>query len=100
MEEMFMLRKLTLVQEIRRFDGSMASKVVKLNALRNAVAHSFVPANRREFRKTRKVTYNGVDIYTPRGLEAYGKDMYTLHNYLFVQAFGKTLVDAGFEQVS
>jgi hypothetical protein len=37
MEEMFTLRKLALVKEIRNFDRGMAAMIAKLNALRNAI---------------------------------------------------------------
>jgi hypothetical protein len=57
MEELFMLRKLALVREIRGFDKGMAEMLQSLNALRNAMAHSFVPEMKRDYRKTRKVTW-------------------------------------------
>jgi hypothetical protein len=68
MEELFMVRKLALVREIRTFDRGMADKLQRLNALRNAMAHSFVPEMKRDYRGTRKVTW-GARIYTqPREL--------------------------------
>jgi hypothetical protein len=91
MDEMFMLRKLALVKEIRNFDGEMAKMVGKLNALRNVMAHSFVPQQRREYRRTRKVTYEGLDISTSEGIAAYDRDVLRLHDYLFQHAFGKKL---------
>jgi hypothetical protein len=93
MEELFMLRKLVLVREIRNFGRDMASIVSKLNSLRNAMAHSFVPEQRREFRNTRRVTYGDFDIYTAEGLHSYDADVLQLHDYLFRLAFGKRLAD-------
>jgi len=92
-EELFMLRKLALVREIRNFDGEMGRMVPKLNALRNAMAHSFLPENKRDYRKARKVLWNNQDLNTTAGLEAFDADMRTLIDYLFQMAFGKRLAD-------
>src|SRR5262249_54139506 len=54
MEKLYLVRKLALVKEIRKFDRKMADTITKLNALRNAVAHSFAPELRRDYRKTKK----------------------------------------------
>lgn len=91
MEEMFLLRKLALVKDIRDFDKGVAAKLATLNALRNAMAHSFVPKQKRDFRKTKKVTYRGQDIYATACFEAYDADMCDMHDYLFQLAFGKRL---------
>jgi hypothetical protein len=91
MEELFMLRKLALVKEIRKFDNEMAQTIQSLNAMRNAMAHSFVPEMKRDYRKTRKVTWKGKDIYTTAGIEQFDTDMLKLHDYLFQMAFGKKL---------
>lgn len=93
MDEMFTLRKLALAKEIRKFDRDMASLIGKFNGLRNAMAHAFTPEQRREFRESGKVLYDGLDIYTNEGLAAYDRDMLSLHDYLFQQAFGKKLAD-------
>jgi len=92
MEELFFLRKLALVKEIRKFDREMAEAIQSLNALRNAMAHSFLPENKRDYRKTGRVTWKGKDIYTIEGMEQFDTDMLKLHDYLFQMAFGKKLV--------
>ncbi|RWB79140.1 MAG: hypothetical protein EOQ50_04865 [Mesorhizobium sp.] len=55
LDDLYLVRKLAAVKEIRKVDPAIASLVEKLNAIRNALAHGFTPALRREFRKT-KVT--------------------------------------------
>src|SRR5262249_19278490 len=91
MEELFMLRKLALVREIRGFDKGMAEMLQSLNALRNAMAHSFVPEMKRDYRKIRKVIWKGQDIYTTQGMAQFDTDMRNLVDYLFQMAFGQKL---------
>jgi len=59
MERLFMLQKLALVKQIRKFDRAMARTLERLDALRNAMAHSFTPEMRREYRETKRVTWEG-----------------------------------------
>jgi hypothetical protein len=54
MERLFMLQKLALVRQIRKFDRTMARTLERLDALRNAMAHSFMPETRREYREKKK----------------------------------------------
>jgi hypothetical protein len=42
--------------------------------LRNAVAHSFFPMNKRDFKRTKKVTYKGKDVFTIEGLKTFDND--------------------------
>ena len=93
MEELFMLRKLALVKEIRGFDNRMAAMLQSLNALRNAMAHSFTPEMKRDHRKAKKVIWKGKDIYTTQGVEQFDTDMRVLLDYLFQMAFGKKLAN-------
>ena len=90
-EELFVLRKLALVKEIKPFDKHKAKLIQSLNALRNAMAHSFLPENKRDYRKTKTVTWNGKDINTTEGIEQFDSDMLLLQDYLFQMAFGKNL---------
>lgn len=91
MEELFLLRKLALVKDIRGIDKSMADLIQRLNGLRNAMAHSFLPEEKRDYRIGRKVTWARKDIYTTAGIEQFDADMLRLHDYLFQMAFGKKL---------
>jgi hypothetical protein len=100
MEELFMLRKLALVKEIRDFNQGMAKMLQSLNALRNAMAHSFMPDMKRDYREIKKVTWKGKDIYTTQGIEQFDTDMRILLDYLFHMAFGKTLASVVREYAS
>jgi hypothetical protein len=75
MEELFLLRKLSLVKEFRRFDAEPAKTIQALNSLRNAMAHDFLPERKRDCRKTGTVTWKGKDIYTMEGIERFDADM-------------------------
>ena len=55
------------------------------------MAHSFLPENKRDYRKTKTVTWNGKDINTTEGIEQFDSDMLLLQDYLFQMAFGKNL---------
>jgi len=79
MEELFLVRKLAMVKEFRHFDNEMAKTIRALNALRNAMAHSFLPENKRDYRKPRIVAWRGKDIYTIEGIEQFDADMLELH---------------------
>ena len=85
MEKLYLVRKLALVKEIRKFDRKMADTITKLNALRNAVAHSFAPELKRDYRKT------NVDLNTSKGIEGFVHDTDVLQHYLIELAFGKKL---------
>jgi hypothetical protein len=91
MERLFMLQKLALVKQIRKFDRAMARTLERLDALRNAMAHSFTPEMRREYRETKRVTWEGRDIYTTEGIEQFDADMRKLTDYLVEMAFGKAV---------
>jgi hypothetical protein len=53
---------------------------MKINDVRNALAHSFFPQNRRRYRKLGRrvayggVPYNGADIFTRPGFEKFYSD--------------------------
>jgi hypothetical protein len=91
MERLFMLQKLALVKQIRKFDRAMARTLERLDALRNAMAHSFMPETRREYREKKKVIWEGRDIYTTEGIEQFDADMRKLTDYLVEMAFGKAV---------
>jgi hypothetical protein len=69
---------------------SEAIKIIrKVNALRNAFAHSFFPENRKEHRKNKKVLYSGKDIHTYEGLQLFLNDWDSAWTYLARRAFGQ-----------
>ncbi len=73
MEDIYLLRKAALVKEIpprdRRFpfDKKIFNETLPaLNGLRNAMAHSFNPERKREYRSHRKVIWKGKHQHHPR----------------------------------
>jgi len=54
------------------------------------MAHSFMPEMSRDYRETKKATWEGRDIYTA-GFEQFDADMRRLTEYLVEMAFGKTV---------
>ena len=74
LEGMSLLRKLALVKECNRIPKPIDETITLTNVIRNAVAHSFFPMNKREFKRTSKVTYKGKDIYTLEGLRLFNDE--------------------------
>jgi hypothetical protein len=75
LEGMSLLRKLALVKEYHDIPKPIEEIIVLTNMVRNAVAHSLFPMNKRDFKKTRKVTYKGKDIFTLEGLRRFNEDI-------------------------
>jgi hypothetical protein len=89
MDEMFLIKKMELVQAIRPFPREVRSTVHRVNSIRNAMAHSFFPENRKEHRKVGKVLYLEQDIRTSEGLEGFQEDCHAAWVYLARRAYGK-----------
>jgi hypothetical protein len=58
-----------------------------------AMAHSFMPERKRDYRERKKVTWKGKDIYTTQGIEQFETDTRDLVEYLLQMAFGKKVAD-------
>jgi len=74
LDEMYLMKKADLVHAIKPIPREVRDHINRLNALRNALAHSFFPENRKEHRKNRKVLYKGIDIFTLKGIELFDED--------------------------
>jgi hypothetical protein len=70
---------------------SVRDALQKIYALRNSLAHSFFPENRREFKNVGTVPYSGVDIRTPAGLKGFLEDADKAFKYLHARAHGPEL---------
>jgi hypothetical protein len=68
LEEMYLLKKMDVVHAIKPLPSNVIKAVRKINAVRNAFAHSLFPENRKEHRKNKKVLYSDKDIRTDEGL--------------------------------
>jgi hypothetical protein len=89
LEELSLVRKLSLVKEIRVIPKPIEETLRLTNSLRNAVAHSFFPMNKRDFKRTKKVTYKGKDVFTIEGMTILNTDTDKAVAHLVDLAFGK-----------
>ena len=87
LEEMYLLKKMELVHAIDPLPSEVIKFIRKVNALRNAFAHSFFPENRKEHRKNKKVLYSGKDIHTHEGLELFLNEWHPAWTYLARRAY-------------
>jgi hypothetical protein len=88
MDEMFLVKKMELVHQIEPLPSKVRSALHRINSIRNAMAHSFFPENRKEHRKAGKVLYLGKDIRTTDGLKAFKDASHEAWVYLARRAYG------------
>ena len=89
LDEIYLLKKMDIVHAIQPLPSDIRKTIQKLNALRNALAHSFFPENRKEHRKNKKVLYAGMDINTYEGLQRFINEWSIAWDYLETRAYGK-----------
>jgi hypothetical protein len=77
-EKLYILQKLDLAKTILDIPKWVASDVAALNDLRNGIAHSFFPENRR-----RKPEWKGQSVFTDEGFDQFLVDMEKLANFFF-----------------
>jgi len=82
LDEMYLLKKMEFVHTIRPLPPDVMKTIRKINAVRNAFAHSLFPENRKEHRKNKKVLYGDRDIRTQEGLKKFLEDWQPTFNYL------------------
>jgi hypothetical protein len=93
-DEAYLLTKMRMVREIKEIPVDVRQFIERLNALRNALAHSYFPENRRQYKAHKKVIYQGTDIFTKEGVATFLEDVMRAQDYLFQQAFGVNPADA------
>jgi len=81
LERLYLLQKLDLVRSIHDIPKPVVADLAALNDLRNGIAHSFFPQNRR-----RKPEWKGKSIFTDAGFERFLEDMGKLSDF-FVERF-------------
>jgi hypothetical protein len=81
LEKLYLLQKLDLVKSIHDIPKPVIADLAALNDLRNGIAHSFFPQNRR-----RKPEWKGQSIFTEAGFERFLEDMGSLSDF-FVEQF-------------
>jgi hypothetical protein len=91
MEETSLLKKLSLVHAIRKVPKEVATAISRINDVRNALAHTLFPGERRRYWAHKKVMYDGADIFSKDGVEKFEQDHNFVLAYLYRRAFGKKL---------
>jgi hypothetical protein len=64
LDELYLPKKKDLVNAIRPLPAGIGGRIMKINDVRNAVAHSFFPQNRRRYRKQGGLLCDGADLFT------------------------------------
>jgi len=86
LDDTYLLNKMKLVRAIAEIPAPIRNAIERINAARNALAHSFFPENRRQYAPHKKVIYRGVDLHTKQGIEQFAEDFGAVRDYLFERA--------------
>jgi hypothetical protein len=81
MDEMVVLKKLAAVEAITKVPRDVSNAIKRINDVRNAVAHSLFPENRRRHMADKKVLYKGVHLFTPDGVNLFQEDYWLVSRY-------------------
>jgi len=90
LERLYLLQKLDLVKSIHDVPKSVSADLAALNDLRNSIAHSFFPQNRR-----RKPDWKGKRIFTGDGFDRFLDDMQKLSDFFVEQFWAGSPEDTG-----
>jgi hypothetical protein len=88
MDETFLLKKLATVEAIIKIPTNVSKAIKRINDVRNALAHSFFPENRRRYMSDKKVLYRGANLFTIKGVELFQEDYEIAEDYLWDKLFG------------
>lgn len=77
LEEMSLIPKLRYVKSLKKIPKPVVADIERLNALRNAVAHSFFPEN---VRKSRAL-WKGKSIFAFEGIERFTQDIFAVQRF-------------------
>lgn len=83
MDETFLLKKLSMVEAIKKVPTDVSSSIKRINDVRNALAHSLLPENRRRYMADKKVTYKGIDLFTHAGVLKFHEDYDIVHDHFW-----------------
>ena len=81
LDKIYLVQKLDLVKSMHKLPKFVSSDLAALNDLRNGIAHSFFPENRRK-----KPEWKGQNIFTRDGCDRFLEDMQQLSDF-FVERF-------------
>lgn len=99
-EEMYVIRKLALVEEIYSIDKNISKRIRILNDIRNALTHSLYPERRRAWHKEETIIYKNKDIYTIAGISVFHNEMMEVHAYLHRLAYNAELFSPETEELN
>jgi hypothetical protein len=88
MDETFLLKKLSMVEAIKKVPPDVSKSIKRINDVRNALAHSLFPQNRRRYVKDKTVTYQGVPLFSRAGVVKFSEDYDIVHEYFWKKVFG------------
>ena len=88
MDETYLLKKLSMVEAIKEVPIEVSKNIKRINDLRNALAHSLFPQNRRRYMPDKKVTYRGVDLFSRAGVIRFREDCDIAYKYFSKKVFG------------
>jgi hypothetical protein len=88
MDETFLLKKKAVAHAIHPLPAPISSAIENINSVRNALAHSFFPQNRRRYMADKKVMYRGIHLFSRQGIEKFEEDFDLAHTYLMDRCFG------------
>ncbi len=77
LEEMSLMPKFRYVKALRKIPKAIAADIDRLNALRNAVAHSFFPENVKKSR----AEWKGESIFSSPGIGRFSQDMIVVRRF-------------------
>jgi hypothetical protein len=67
LQQTFLLKKLSMIEAIKKVPTDVSKSIKRISDVRNALAHSLFPQNRRRYMAEKKVTYQGVDLFSRAG---------------------------------
>jgi hypothetical protein len=92
---MYLLQKMRAVHAIHPLSSQVRSRIEAINAVRNALAHSFFPENRRQYTVHNKVICGGENIRSKAGLAKFQADFDFIWDELAQRAYGYALRGMG-----
>jgi hypothetical protein len=87
MDETFLPKKLAMVRAIKKVPANVYNSIMRINDVRNVLAHSLFPQNRRRYMAEKKVTYKGADLFTRAGVLKLHEDYNIAYKYFEKMVF-------------
>lgn len=82
MDDLYVVGKLRAARSIMDVPRDIRDNIERINALRNAIAHSFFPEHRRDYFEKRAVSYRDSDIYSLDGFRKLQNDFAVIVDWM------------------